>query len=222
MNCILCQLPLRLAWGICSQCLKHLPHSISACIVCGLPLFMPKERCHHCEQISPNWNKLIAVADYQQPFIRLIYQFKSNKKIALSYPLARLMFLAWYQKRQIYGLYRPDIVTCIPLSQKRYWLRGYNQSELLAKHISHWIRSDFYPYLLQRKHKTKEQKILSKQQRSKNVQDVFSCDVDLTGKTIAVIDDIVTTGQTIKEASKQLKLKGAKDIQILCLCRTNL
>lgn len=222
MNCILCHLPQRLSWGICSQCAKHLPYSISACIVCGLPLFINNGRCHHCERILPNWHRLIAVADYQRPFIKLIYQFKSNQKTALSYPLARLMFLAWYQQRQIYNLHRPDIVTCIPLYQKRYWSRGYNQSELLANHISHWLNSDFYPYLLQRKSQVKDQKILSKRQRLQNVQDVFSCNVDLTGKTIAIIDDIVTTGQTIKEASKQLRLKGATAIQILCLCRTTL
>ncbi|WP_392552391.1 hypothetical protein RHO13_06810 [Orbus wheelerorum] len=222
MNCILCYLPLNLHWGICSQCFQHLPRIISACSVCGLPLFNKNNSCHHCQLLKPSWHKLIAVANYQKPFTKLIYQFKSNQKIELSYPLARLMFLAWYDERLSTGLCKPDIVTCVPLHHNRYWSRGYNQSALLAKHIAYWLGADFKPFLLKRKTKSADQKSLSKFQRQKNVEHIFDCETDLMKKTIAVIDDIVTTGSTIDEVSKQLILRGALNIQILCLCRTTL
>ncbi|WP_392561203.1 double zinc ribbon domain-containing protein [Orbus sturtevantii] len=222
MNCILCRLPLTLHWGICSQCFRHLPYFVSVCYRCGLPLFIKDTPCYHCLSLKPNWHRLIAVADYQKPFTKLIYQFKFNQKTELSYPLARLIFLAWYNARLSTGLIKPDIVTCVPLHHNRYWSRGYNQSALLAKHIAYWLGADFRPYLLQRKNNQADQKSLSKLQRRQNVEHIFYCKASLMEKTIAVIDDIVTTGYTINEVSKQLMLQGALNIQVLCLCRTTL
>lgn len=222
MNCVLCQLPLNLPWGICSQCFQHLPHCITGCSVCGLPLFNQQQSCYHCHELKPNWQRLIAVADYKAPFTKLIYQFKSAQKTAFSFALARLMFLAWYQQRLATGIARPDIVTCVPLHRSRYWSRGYNQSALLAKHIAHWLAADFQPHLILCNVKKQDQKTLSKIARQRNVASVFECHSNLTGKTIAVIDDIVTTGHTINAVSKQLRLQGARYIQILCLCRTSL
>lgn len=165
---------------------------------------------------------LTAFSDYSWPFKHLIYQLKSNNRTAISYALSRLIFLSWYQIRQSSGLVKPDIVTCVPLYKKRYWSRGYNQSALLAKPIAYWLGADFQPYLIKRNVSRTEQKLLSKSQRAMNVSDIFSCDEDLTGKTIAVVDDVVTTGHTVNEVSKKLKQQGSLHIQILCLCRTRL
>lgn len=222
MNCILCCLPLSLPWGVCSECIKHLSDTSLTCLGCGLPLLNINQPCYYCLDFKPAWHALTAFTDYRPPLSQLIYQFKSRQKTQLSYGLARLIFLAWYHARECYGLAKPDIVTCVPLSRSRYWLRGYNQSQLLAQHIAHWLDSDFKPYLLSRHYGRLEQKLLSKSQRACNVKNTFSCYEDLTGKTIAVIDDIVTTGYTVHELSKQLKKQGALHIQILCLCRTRL
>lgn len=222
LNCILCRLSLKLPWGICSQCFKLINFPLSSCLVCGLPLFYNDKTCYHCVKFKPNWQRLTAFSAYQYPFTKLIHQFKSNNKTALSYALARLIFLAWYQHRLSTGLIKPDIVTCVPLHKSRYWSRGYNQSALLAKPIARWLGADFQPFLVKRNFRRTDQKLLSKQQRAVNVNQLFSCDYDLTGKTIAVIDDIVTTGHTVNELSKRLKRQGALHIQVLCLCRTNL
>lgn len=222
LNCILCHLTLNLRWGICSQCYKLISSSLPRCLVCGSPQYAAYKLCHYCQQFKPVWHSLTAFSDYQYPFTKLIYQFKSKQKTVLSYGLARLIFLAWYQVRQNTGLIKPDIVTCVPLYKTRYWSRGYNQSELLAKHIAHWLGADFQPYLIQRIEGRSDQKRLTKKQRADNVRALFFCPSNLTGKTIAVIDDIVTTGYTVNEISKQLKKQNALHIQILCLCRTNL
>lgn len=222
MNCILCHLPINLPWGICSQCLKACSSSVSVCIVCGLPLLTQNTLCHHCTVFKPNWDRLSAFSDYVYPFKHLIYQLKSNNKTALSFALARFIFLAWYQLRQNTGLLKPDIVTCAPLYKTRYWSRGYNQSALLAKPVAHWIGADFQPYMIKRNVSRTDQKLLSKQQRATNVSKIFTCQHDLRGKTVAIIDDIVTTGHTVNEISKQLRQQGALQIQILCLCRTRL
>lgn len=222
MRCIICQLPLRLNWGICGQCYHYLPKLISVCYRCGLPLFPVTKPCHHCDKLKPNWDNLIAVADFVPPFTKLIYRFKLNNHPELAHPLARMMMLAWLAARNETGLRKPDIITCIPLHQRRYWSRGYNQSELLAKIFSHWLNKHFQPYLIKRQKQTNDQKTLSKQQRKDNIVNVFSCQTSLQGKSIAIIDDIVTTGHTIRAASKVLRQQGVQHIQIICLCRTSL
>lgn len=222
MRCNLCHLPLFLPWGICSQCNVHLPVLISSCRRCGLPMIGKNKSCYNCVILQPKWDHLIAVADYEHPFKKLIYQFKYNKNIELAFPLSRLMLMSWLNMRREVCLLKPDIVTCIPLYHSRYWSRGFNQSELLAKHIAHWMSVEFSPYLLNCRAKRRDQKKLSKRQRMYNSQQVFRCDRPLSGKSIAIIDDIVTTGNTINEACKQLKLQGAVNIQVICLCRTSL
>lgn len=195
---------------------------ISACPKCGLALYPITKPCHHCAKLNPDWDKLIAVANYVPPFTKLIYQFKFNHQTELAYPLARLMLLSWLKTRRKSGLLKPDILTCIPLHHTRYWSRGYNQSQLLAKWLAHWIGCEFSPYLLKRKSTRQDQKSLSQSQRKLNVNNVFHCNTPLAKKSIAIIDDIVTTGNTANEACKQLKSQGTNDIQIICLCRTSL
>ncbi|MDF7666524.1 phosphoribosyltransferase family protein [Orbaceae bacterium ESL0727] len=221
MRCFLCQLPLQLAHhGICSRCVNILPRLNKVCPQCSLPHSLPAKICYRCRATKPNWDKLIAVSDYIQPLKKVIHHLKFYQKIELTLALARLLFLAWYDDYLQGKLCKPDLVTCVPLHHSRYWSRGFNQSQLLAKPVAHWLNRPFLPYLLQRQQKRSDQKKLSLKARSINVKALFACQTDLTGKTVLVIDDIVTTGNTIKAISEQLKKHGAAHIQILCLCRT--
>lgn len=104
-----------------------------------------------------------------------------------------------------------DIVTCVPLSKKRKKERGYNQSYLLAKAFAKEINAPFVPAL----YKTREnlpQHSLPKNKRSGNVRGVYALccpPKKITGKTVLLIDDIVTTGSTLHECSRILKETGA-------------
>ncbi|XKM13470.1 phosphoribosyltransferase family protein [Orbaceae bacterium ac157xtp] len=222
MLCILCHLPLKLNWGICSQCASHFPYLPSTCPVCGLPLSDLKQPCHFCKKLQFKWDNLIAVADYKPPFPKLIQQFKSYNKVEYGYAFSRLLFINWYYQRLQNKVFKPDLITCIPLHHHRYWQRGYNQSELLAKPLAKWIKCDYQPYLLSRTVNRSDQKMLSKTLRQTNISHAFDCQKELTGKTIAIVDDVITTGSTMNEACRLLKLCGATKIQVLCLCRTSL
>ncbi|KDN10645.1 hypothetical protein GAPWKB30_0801 [Gilliamella apicola] len=130
------------------------------------------------------------------------------------------MFLAWYQRREIDALIKPDLVTCVPLHHFRYWSRGFNQAELLAKPIARWLDCEFYPYLLSRTSNVQDQKKLSLTERIANVEKLFICHQNLSHKSVMLIDDIVTTGNTIDAISQQLKNCGATSVYVVCLCRT--
>lgn len=221
MRCILCDMPLALSHhGICCQCVNNLPKLNKVCQQCCLPHSLFTEICYRCRDNKPQYDKLIAVSDYINPLKKLIHQLKFYHKTEFALALARLMFLAWYQQREAQGLMKPDLVTCVPLHHLRYWSRGYNQAELLANPIAKWLGRDFYPHLLCRKQRALDQKTLSLQQRIDNVDTLYFCHEDLTNQSVMLIDDIVTTANTINVISQQLKNCGAISVQVICLCRT--
>ncbi|WP_294954269.1 phosphoribosyltransferase family protein [uncultured Gilliamella sp.] len=221
MRCVLCNMPLFLPLhGICSQCLKNLPKLNKVCPQCALPHSLPTAICYRCRDNTPYWDELIAVTEYIDPLKKLIHRLKFYHQIELNQALARLMLLAWYQRRLNSGLAKPDIVTCVPLHHIRYWYRGFNQAQLLAKPIAKWLSCYFDPALLSRHQFAHDQKDLSLKQRQNNVQTLFTCRPSVSNKSILLIDDIVTTGNTINAISQQLKNSGAAKIQVLCLCRT--
>lgn len=110
-----------------------------------------------------------------------------------------------------------DIITCVPCTKKRYYERGYNQSQLLAKELSDYFNIEFQPVLLKTKD-TEAQHTLPKDKRKSNVQGVFSLDKNykITDKNILLIDDILTTGSTMSECVNTLYKNGAK----IVLCAT--
>lgn len=221
MRCVLCNMPLFLPQhGICCQCIKNIPALNKVCPQCGLPHSWSTHICYRCREQKPCWDELIAVSNYIDPLKKLMHHLKFYHKIELTKSLARLMLLAWYEQRVQRGILKPDIITCVPLHHVRYWSRGFNQAQQLAKPIARWLDRDFYPYLLQRKQMATDQKKLSLLERSKNVESLFTCNEDLAGKSILLIDDIVTTGNTVNVISRQLKKCGAVYIQVICLCRT--
>ena len=206
--------------GICSECVKNLPKLNKVCHRCCLPHSLTTKECYRCREKSPYWDEMVAVTEYIEPLKNLIHHLKFHKKVELTNALARLMFLAWYQRRLIDSLAKPDIVTCVPLHHFRYWFRGFNQAALLAKPIARWLKRDFQPHLLSRKLAAHDQKNLSLKQRMSNVKTLFKCHSDLTNQSVMLIDDIVTTGNTVNAISQQLKERGAIHVQVVCLCRT--
>nr|WP_319487943.1 ComF family protein [uncultured Caproiciproducens sp.] len=108
-----------------------------------------------------------------------------------------------------------DTVTPVPISSERYKVRGYNQSELLARAVAECLQLPFGEYLVKIKD-NREQHKLSKKDRRSNVSGVYlPKDRDkIAGKSILLIDDIVTTGATLRECASVLLQSGAK--QVMC------
>ena len=103
-----------------------------------------------------------------------------------------------------------DILIPVPLSQRRKNERGYNQADLLCRNIGeHFnIPTDFNALI--KNVDTKPQSTLSRDKRKSNVENVYSCIKDMTGKNILLVDDVFTTGYTLDFCAKELKNQGAK------------
>ena len=109
-----------------------------------------------------------------------------------------------------------DIVTSIPMTARDFRARGYNQGELLARALAKTTSRPYAP-LLEKRYQTKQQKRLTAVERTGNVLGVFDlCQgADVTDKTVLLVDDVITTGATIDECAKMLKLYGAR--RVLCV-----
>ncbi len=108
----------------------------------------------------------------------------------------------------------------VPLSEERYHERGYNQASLLAKPLAARLSLTFNPYALKRIRHTASQVGLSAHERHQNVIGAFEAETDLVrGKSLLIVDDVMTTGATMKACAQALKKAGAKSAYGVVLAR---
>ncbi|QIM44650.1 DNA utilization protein GntX [Leclercia adecarboxylata] len=219
--CWLCRMPLALShWGICSVCEKGIARRAVGCPQCGLPAIHPRLPCGRCLRKPPPWQALVAVCGYTPPVSQLVHQFKFSGRSQLAKPLARLLLLALLHARRSRGLPAVDMLVCVPLWSRRQWRRGFNQSDLLCRPLAHWLNCRYAPEALRRIRATPAQHQLSARMRKRNLDHAFALELTVTGRHIAVVDDVVTTGATVAELSRLLLRSGAASVQVWCLCRT--
>jgi competence protein ComFC len=126
-------------------------------------------------------------------------------------------------KSRIAGLSEKiDIIVPIPVTEKRLRERGFNQSFIIAEEIAAIIEKPVYHSVLFKTKETRDQYSLSRSERQKNVRGVFSVKAgdSIRGKRILLVDDLFTTGYTIREASKALTGKKPAAIVVFALART--
>ena len=114
-----------------------------------------------------------------------------------------------------------DVLVPIPLHKKRLKERGFNQSQLLAKSISEKSGIPLHSDLLCRNRYTLPQAKMNRDERIENVKGAFQFtnSPNLKGKTVLLVDDVLTTGSTMNECARVLKNGGAKDVFCLTITR---
>ncbi|HEX3038561.1 MAG TPA: ComF family protein [Oscillospiraceae bacterium] len=194
------------------------------CIFCDKVISAGKKVCDKCSQeIKPiNSVKRINLKEcgqtiscvipypYQDHVRNSIIQFKFHGKKQFAVYYAKIMVEEIVKS---FSTLHIDIVTCVPISKQRMKIRGYNQSELIAKELVKLLNLS-YQSLLIKGTDNKEQHKLSMRERQKNVKGVYEVinPDKIVGKTILLIDDIVTTGATISECAKVLFGANAKEV----------
>lgn len=168
---------------------------------------------------------VFVTAEYKTVIKKAIYKYKYEPYIySLSKPLSRLMYESLIQNEifvKILSESHNVWITCVPLHKKRYMKRGYNQSEKLGESLSKGLNIKFNPKIITRNRDTIPQFKLRKEERVKNITGAFELSVKyrgrLSGKTIFIVDDVFTSGATMRECGKLLKKTGAKEVYGLIL-----
>jgi len=191
---------------LCQACSNELPRLPELrCPVCALPT--PQgETCGACLKQAPHYDATLACFNYLFPVDRLVQALKYQHRLVVGDFFANAM-LATSEVPL-----RADLLMALPLSAQRLRQRGFNQAleiaRPLAKRLGLPLQVDGYSRSID----TTPQTILPWKERHKNIQGAFECALDLTGKTVIVVDDVMTTGATLNEFARTLKKHGAAHV----------
>ena len=215
-RCVYCG---RLGERLCVSCRKEAREiGRNICIRCGNPL-TERGVCAHCRQDPPDPIKGIrGVFFYGGPISQSIRSLKYHHNRLLAPILAE--YLATYIETHPIPI---DALVPVPLHPERLAERGYNQSELLAAGVSERLAIPLQNNWLQRTRHTQPQARLDREQRLQNVAGAFSVNetVHLHSETILLIDDVATTGATLRACAYALRAAGAGDIWALTVARAH-
>ncbi len=201
--------------ALCPACYASLPwHRDAHCPRCALPT-TDGATCGHCLKTPPAFDRTIAVMRYQFPLDVLIQELKYRHQFAL----APLLGAALSECICHYAC-RPDVLIAMPLHPTRLRERGFNQALELAKEVARRLGLPLLAQGAERIRATPPQVGLPWKERAKSVRGAFSCAVDLTGKHVAVLDDVMTTGTSLHELSLALRKQGAAEISAWVVART--
>ena len=123
--------------------------------------------------------------------------------------------------RREYGGIPFDVVTAVPLHQQEHRERGFNQAEKLGQAVAKRLHLP-YGVTLRKITVTAPQKELKAVQRTGNLLGVFDVCADISDKTVLLVDDVITTGATLDECAKMLKIFGAKEVYAVTAAATAL
>ena len=205
---------------LCENCLAQMKIlDFQVCPACEDSITDKGFLCHFCkESRKSHLDSLIAAVPYDNPAARkMVHNFKYRFIGDISRLLANLVCRALIRN----DAPLPDFLVPVPLHPKRLRWRGFNQSLLLAKHISDKLAPlmeiEILDILQRKKFNRPQMQIKNYQERLKNMQNIFALLPDtnldlIKNKNILLIDDIATTGATLEECAKVLKSAGAKKV----------
>jgi ComF family protein len=192
--------------GLCEGCRSSLPRLTSAhCPVCAIAE-PTAEICGRCLNKPPHFDRVVAAFTYRFPATILIQELKYRGKLSCARALAAGLCDALAEEPY------PDLIIPMPLARNRLAVRGFNQAMELARKVAAEFGVEVAADVCRRSREGVPQAALPWKQRAPNVRDAFTCDFDLAGKSVAVVDDVLTTGATLNELALALKRRGAREV----------
>jgi len=216
--------------GICDSCLRrYFTEPDNCCSRCAHPMESHQKNdaalCGACLKRPPNFDRMIAVCSYAPPLDQLLQSFKFGGNLALAPLFAQLLETA-VRKHFPDGVPLPSVLTCVPLAPGRLAARGFNQALEMAKPLSRLLGIPLMPHLVERIRETEPQTTIAVNRRRKNVRDAFAINHtrrrEIQGQHIGIVDDVLTTGETMNELARTLKRGGAGQISGFVFARTAL
>ncbi len=171
--------------------------------------------CPLCREIPPKITAIRSWAVYDEITRKALLQLKYRRNLALgetlSYFLCNLLLETGW---------KIDVITPIPLGDARIRERGYNQAALLARPVALKFDISYKPKIVSRNRETLSQVNLNFEERKKNVAGAFKANKKLAfGKNILIIDDVTTSGSTLKACAEALIEAGAKKVYGMTIAR---
>jgi ComF family protein len=208
---------------VCPSCLL-LPQPLQAeffCRACRTPFVddYPLDEydlCTVCRESLVNFDCVYSFGSYEGALRKLIHLYKYGKVESLSQPLGKLLLRALPVEERF------DLIVAMPMHWRKRWERGFNQAELLAEPVCRRYGMRLSPHLKRRRY-TKSQAGLNEAERSDNLKNSFLVKrpEQIANKRILLVDDVFTTGSTLRAAAAALKAAGAGRVSALTLARVD-
>lgn len=231
--------------GVCALCARTGPHVLCEgctadyfgtpkhrCACCASPLpgaASTPATCAQCLRAPPAFDATIASADYAAPIDRLVLELKFGNRLALATLFAERLYAAMTAAIAAptavhANLTLPMVLTAVPLGAQRLQQRGFNQALEIAKPLAAALDITLAPRMLVRNRETAAQAQLSPAERRQNLRGAFHLApawmARVRGCHVGVVDDVMTTGQTLNEIAATLKRFGALRVTNLVFART--
>ena len=185
------------------------------CVTCGLPLEATDiETCAKCLAEEPTIQRTRAAVAYGELTRTLPLRLKYSRKVALARTMARYM---WPLLSPAEGA----VLMPVPLHRSRLWARGFNQSALLARELGRLSGLAVDPFILRRRRRTAPLKGMNPTRRRREVSGAFEVERKdgIRGRTVILVDDVLTSGSTAEACARTLRRAGANRIELVCWAR---
>lgn len=207
--------------GLCQPCRGDLPVNQWHCRCCALPLAFPSAEllCGDCLKHPPPYDLSLVPWRYQYPVDGMIGRYKYNGQRKFGRPLMEDFAEIAEQALACGRVARPGVLIPAPMHARRRRQRGFNQAqdiaETLGRHLGIPVASD----AVRRVRRVRAQRELNREARLANLRGVFEV-VSAVPERVAIVDDVVTTGATVRVLASVLREAGAREIQVWALART--
>ncbi|NOZ01351.1 MAG: ComF family protein [Deltaproteobacteria bacterium] len=190
------------------------------CPVCGRPSDAagPNEPvCGSCSEVAPRFSRARAAFIYCGAAVRLVLRLKYGRCSDEAAPLGRIMAAT----ASIEGLADADVLVPVPITMRRFVMRGYNQAAQLGKAAAALLDKPLATRTLVRIADPGPQKHCSRAERHFRVQGCFAVSKDsgIQGKKVLLVDDVITTGATASECARVLRAAGAARVDVIACAR---
>lgn len=203
---------------VCMSCMDKLEYIKEPyCLKCGKEIEdFSKEYCYDCMRFEHSFDFGRAVFSYTEGIKKSIYRYKYKNKREYSLYYAKEMAKKWGKDIKRWA---PQVIIPVPLHEKKLRQRGYNQAALIAQNLGRILNIPVDDGILIRIRNTTPMKELNDSERVNNLENAFNITRNVVKyNKVLIVDDIYTTGSTIDECSRILKLNGVEKVYFLCIC----
>jgi ComF family protein len=219
-HCMLCDTSIPGGDALCGDCQQALPWIGSSCPCCGSPMEKQGDKqtlCGECLSRPPHYRHSFIPLLYRPPVAHLIKQMKFHQRLDIAQGMGMLM--SHYLAATVDAL--PEVIVPVPLHARRMRQRGYNQALELARPLAARLEVPIDTVLVQRRRATDEQSHLKLAERKRNIRGAFAMDRHRPYRHVAILDDVVTSGNTVNELARVLRAAGIERVDVWSCCRAS-